>query len=198
MKFIARKTSELMDKRKLKSIVESLLFVNENPLSVAEIAKLLDVERGLIKEVIEELKNSYVERQAGIEIITVAGGYQMCSAKYNAEWVKKFYKDKFKQRLSNAALETLAIIAYRQPVTKLEIESIRGVNSDGVVRSLLEIGLIKISGRKEVIGRPFLYSTTKKFLEHFGLNSLRDLPDLNEGGVFSDGLKEITSANRQD
>jgi segregation and condensation protein B len=112
--------------------------------------------------------------------VKVAGGYQMCSNPENEQWIKKLYQEKNKQKLSIASLETLAIIAYKQPITRLEIEAIRGVNTEGVLKHLLELGLIKTEGRKEVVGRPFMYITTRKFLEYFGLNSLKDLPKLEE------------------
>ena len=182
----------------VKSIVESFLFVNEAPLAVAEMAKVLEVDKKQLEQAIEELIQEYKSRYSGIAIIKVAGGYKMVSAKENSEWVKKLYKSKFRRRLSNAALETLAIIAYRQPVTKLEIESIRGVNAEGTLKNLLEMGLVKITGRKEVVGRPFTYGTTKKFLEHFGLNSLKDLPALDKEGVLKDELKAIAPQNRRD
>ena len=116
----------------------------------------------------------------------------MCTSSASAEWIKKLYKGRFKQRLSSAALEVLAIVAYKQPITRLEIESIRGVNCDQVVRTLSEISLIKIKGRKDVIGRPFLYGTSRKFLEYFGLNSLSELPRLKEEDSYKDGLKEVS------
>ena len=104
----------------------------------------------------------------------------MCSRPESEHWIKKMYQERGKQKLSLPSLETLAIIAYKQPITRMEIESIRGVNIDGVVRHLLDLGLIKTEGRKEVVGRPFLYITTRKFLEYFGLNVLKDLPRLEE------------------
>lgn len=180
----------------IKSIIESLLFVNEKPMEVSKLASLLEVSHREIENYIEDLKRDYENRQAGICIVKVGGGYQMCSSPFNEEFVKKMVMEKNKQRLSVAALETLAIIAYKQPVTKMEIESIRGVNVDGVIKLLLERDLIKITGRKDVPGRPFLYSTTKKFLEHFGLNSLEDLPKLEEDGFYA--LREVEEENKQD
>ncbi len=104
----------------------------------------------------------------------------MCSSPENEPWIKKMRQERNKQKLSIASLETLAIIAYKQPITRVEIEAIRGVNVDGVMRKLSETNIIKISGKKEVVGRPFLYTTTDKFLEYFGLNSLKDLPKLED------------------
>ena len=113
----------------------------------------------------------------------------MCSAPDNETWVKKMYQERSKQKLSTASLETLAVIAYKQPVTRVEIEAIRGVNVDGVARKLSELGLIKIAGRKDVIGKPFLYITTRKFLEYFGINTLKDLPKLEEFAALAESDK---------
>ena len=175
----------------LKSILESVLFVNEKPISPEEIAQALDLEKKEVVASLEELKKDYNGRSSGLCVVNIAGGYQMCTSSASAEWIKKLYKGRFKQRLSSAALEVLAIVAYKQPVTRLEIESIRGVNCDQVVRTLSEISLIKIKGRKDVIGRPFLYGTSRKFLEYFGLNSLSELPRLKEEDSYKDGLKEV-------
>lgn len=169
-----------MDKTKVKSIVESLLFVNESPIQLVDIARILELKNKEVAKAVEELKEEYRLRNSGISIIPVAGGFQMCSAPLNEPWVKKMYSHQNKQKLSTASLETLAIIAYKQPITRIEIEQIRGVNIDGVVRKLSELGLIKTAGKKEVVGRPYLYVTTRKFLEYFGINSLDDLPNLED------------------
>jgi segregation and condensation protein B len=169
-----------MDKEKVKSILESLLFVSEKPIQLSEISRILEIKAKEIKEGVEKLKTEYNNRDSGISIVPVAGGYQMCSAPFNEPWVKKMYSHQNKQKLSTASLETLAIIAYKQPITRIEIEQIRGVNVDGVVRKLGELGLIKTAGKKEVVGRPFLYITTRTFLEYFGINTLGDLPNLEE------------------
>ena len=160
----------------VKYVLESLLFVNERPLSVNELSSVLGLDKREAALALEELVKEYEQRLSGICLVKVAGGYQMCSRPDNEQWIKKMYQDKNKQRLSNASLETLAIIAYRQPITRMEIEAVRGVNIDGITRHLFKLGIIKTAGRKEVIGRPFLYITTRKFLEYFGLNSLKDLP----------------------
>ncbi|MCF7873573.1 MAG: SMC-Scp complex subunit ScpB [Candidatus Omnitrophica bacterium] len=169
-----------MEKENIKSILESLLFVNEKPIQLSDISRILEIKSKDIKQAVEELKTEYSNRNSGISIVPVAGGYQMCSAPFNEPWVKKMYSHQNKQKLSTASLETLAIIAYKQPITRVEIEQIRGVNVDGVVRKLGELGLIKTAGKKEVVGRPFLYITTRKFLEYFGINTLKDLPNLEE------------------
>jgi segregation and condensation protein B len=174
----------------LKSILESILFVNEKPVLVDEICQALDLEKKEIIASLEELQKDYQENNSGLCIVSVAGGYQMCTSPQNSEWIKKLYKERFKHRLSSASLEILSIIAYKQPVTRLEMESIRGVNCDQVIRGLTHLGLIKIKGRKDVIGRPFLYGTTRRFLEYFGLNSLSELPKLEKEQTYGDGLKE--------
>lgn len=186
----------------IKSILESLLLVNERPIPSRELAEILNVDKKEIERHLEELISEYRARGAGICIIKVAGGYQMCSHPDNEGWVRKMYQEKNKQRLSNASLETLAIVAYKQPITRAEIESIRGVNVDGVIRHLLELGLVKEAGRKPVPGRPFLYVTTRKFLEYFALNSLEELPKLEEFSKFgSEPLKDnkdLDSSNREE
>lgn len=169
-----------MHKEKVKSIVESLLFVNEGPIQLLEISRIIEVKNKEVQQAVEELKDEFRQRDSGITIVSVAGGFQMCSAPFNEPWVKKMYSRQNKQKLSTASLETLAIIAYKQPITRIEIEAIRGVNVDGVVRNLAELGLVKTAGKKEVVGRPFLYITTRKFLEYFGINSLTDLPNLED------------------
>jgi segregation and condensation protein B len=169
-----------LEKAKIRSIVESLLFVNERPLSIEELRDVLECNKKDIEVAAEELIQEYERHTSGVCIVRVAGGYQMCSLPDNESWIKKMYQERSKQKLSIPALETLAIIAYKQPITRMEIESIRGVNIDGVVKHLDDLGLIKTEGRKEVPGRPFLYITTRKFLEYFGLNHLKDLPKLEE------------------
>ena len=169
-----------MDKKTVKAIIESLLFINEKPIEMTELTQVLEVGKKDIETSVEELAQEYSQRQSGICIVKVAGGYQMCSSPDSEPWVKRMYQERGKQKLSTASLETLAIIAYKQPVTRIEIEAIRGVNVDGVVRKLSDLGLIKIGGRKDVVGKPFLYITTRKFLEYFGINSLKDLPKLED------------------
>ncbi len=169
-----------MEMERLKLVLESLLFINETPIETSELSQILEVGKKELEKALEELSSQYQARHSGICIVKVAGGYQMCTSSESEPWVKKMYRERGKQKLSTAALETLAIIAYKQPITRIEIEGIRGVNIDGVVRNLTDLGLIKISGRKEVVGRPFLYITTRKFLEYFGINSLKDLPKLED------------------
>lgn len=165
-----------MEPYNLQSLVEALLFVSEKPLTAAEISRLYESSPKEISEAVEALGKEYQAQNRGLRIIAVAGGYQMCTAPEFAELIRTFHSQRFSQRLSNAALEVLAIIAYKQPVTKMEIEALRGVNIDKMMKNLLKARLIKMSGRKEIPGRPFLYGTTREFLEFFGLRSLKDLP----------------------
>ena len=161
--------------------IEALLFVCERPVTFEQLKNALETVTGpQIKKAIETLKNSYEARNSGMTIMEIAGGYQMLSNSAYATYVRSFYKTKKKEKLSRPALECLAILAYKQPVTRSDVELVRGVNSDGVVAHLLNKELIKIVGRKEVPGRPYLYGTTKKFLEYFGLKSLDNLPSLEE------------------
>jgi len=161
---------------RLKAALECMLFVSAEPLSAAQMAAALEVEEPMIEQAVHEL---ILDRgQGGLQIARVAGGYQMCTRPEFAEVCQRILVSQ-NQRLSRAALETLAVVAYRQPVTQPEIEAIRGVNSDGVMKTLLDRGLIKEVGRKPTVGRPILYTTTPKFLEHLGLEDLADLPDID-------------------
>ena len=165
----------------IKGVVESLLFVNERPVTMDQMKKVLEtVGTADIKKAIKELQDEQDDRRSGIMIIEIAGGYQMLSNPVYASYLRIFYKTKHKEKLSKPALESMAIIAYKQPVTRSDIELIRGVNSDGIVAHLLNKELIKAIGRKDVPGRPYVYGTTKQFLEYFGLKSVDDLPILEE------------------
>lgn len=174
-------SSEPLDDFNYKSAIEALLFISEKPLLLEQIKTALEgLDTPKIREIILGLKNEYEHSSRGLRIEEVAGGFRMITSPDTAFVLKKFYKQRDAQRLSTQALETLAIIAYKQPVTRLDIESLRGVNVDGVVKTLLEKNLIRIAGKKDIIGRPFVYGTTRQFLEYFGLKSLDDLPKLEE------------------
>ncbi len=162
---------------KLKPILECMLFVSPQPLMIEHIAKSLEIEGYIIDQAMHELRLDYADR--GLQIVRIAGGYQMCTRPEYAEYVSRLLKPE-RVRLSRAALETVAIIAYRQPITQPEIEAIRGVNSDGVVKTLMERNLIKQVGKRDTPGRPMLYATTDEFLNHFGLNDLSQLPELED------------------
>jgi segregation and condensation protein B len=164
----------------LKAIVEALIFASPEPVTLKALVKLLDTEpKEEIVAAIEELKRDY-ERPGGLQMVEVAGGYQIVTRQELHEWVRRLFHERTTQKLSVASLETLAVIAYKQPVTGPEITEIRGVNTVGVLGTLLERKLVKIVGRKQVVGRPFLYGTTREFLERFGLNDLSDLPKVED------------------
>ena len=174
----------------LKSTLEALVFAADEPISVKQLEEILNeptangeparVAGDEIRRTIATLNEEYEKHQRAYRILQVGGGYQFATRPEFAEWIGKLYKEKGKRKLSHFALETLAIIAYRQPVTKPEIESIRGVNADYVLRTLLERRLVTITGRGSSVGRPLLYGTTKEFLKHFGINDLSDLPKPRE------------------
>jgi segregation and condensation protein B len=164
----------------LKPIIEALIFASPDPVTLKALQKLLDTEpKEDIVAAIDALKQDY-DRPGGLQIVEVAGGYQIVTRPELHEWVRRLFHERTTQKLSVASLETLAVIAYRQPVTAPEITEIRGVNTTGVIGTLLERKLVKIVGRKQVVGRPFLYGTTREFLERFGLNDLSDLPKVED------------------
>jgi len=169
-----------MDGIDLKPILEGILFVSDSPVKLDTLAEILNEwDREALLDGIQRIKREYEEDSRGLELVEVAGGYQFRTKPQWAQWVNRLKKSK-PVKLSQSALETLAIIAYRQPVIRPTIEVIRGVDSGWVIRSLLEKGLIRIVGRKEIPGRPLIYGTTKTFLELFNLNTLSDLPTLKE------------------
>ena len=164
----------------LKAIIEALIFASPEPVTSKTLAKLLTGEPPeSISEAIDELRRDY-DRPGGLQFVDVAGGYQIVTRPELHEWVRRLFHERTTQKLSVASLETLAVIAYKQPVTAPEIAEIRGVNTAGVVATLIERKLIKIVGRKQVVGRPFLYGTTREFLDRFGLKDLSDLPKVED------------------
>lgn len=164
-----------------KAIIEALLFIAEEPLTIKDIQAVLpEADENTIHTLLIELQNEYNLNERGLRIIELANGYRMCTRAEVADFLAKFKQVKTETKLTKAALETLAIIAYQQPITRAEIEYIRGVDSSGVLHSLLEKKFIKIVGRKETLGRPILYGTTDQFLDRFGLKNLEELPKLNE------------------
>jgi len=164
----------------LKAIVEALIFASPDPLTPKALYKLMAEEpKEDIQAALAELKKDY-ERPGGLQLVEVAGGYQIVTRTDLHEWVRKLFNERSTQKLTMQGLETLAVIAYKQPITALEITEVRGVNTAGVLSTLLERHLIKIVGRKPVVGRPFMYATTKEFLIRFGLNDLNDLPKVED------------------
>lgn len=167
-----------MDIEQLSGAIEAIVFVSGDPVPIKRMEEVLEIPEEQIREAIEALSKRYVELGAGIQVMEVAGGYQLRTRPLYSVQVNKFLERKRKTTLSGPALETLAIIAYKQPITRAEIEAIRGVVVDGVLKSLLDKRLIKVAGVKEVPGRPNLYRTTRRFLEYFGIVSLNDLPPI--------------------
>ena len=169
-----------MERDELKKVLEALLFVSPSPVQIAQVKEALGIEEEpFIKGAFDELKAKYENVDTGLRIVEVADGYRLSTSPNVAQHLKKWFKRQ-KPRLSRASLETLSIVAYKQPVTRSEAEAIRGVNVEGALGTLLDRGLIRIVGRRDTVGRPILYGTTRLFLEHFGLNTLRDLPILDE------------------
>lgn len=179
-----------MSDNNVKTVIEALLFASEKPLTLEQIKDVLDnLTTDEIRKCIAGLKDEYEKANRGIRVVEIAGGFQMITPPAFASFLRKLYKGRRVERLSQPALETLAIIAYKQPVTRPEIESIRNVNVDGMLKTFLEKGLIRITGRKKAPGRPKVYGTTRQFLEHFGLKSLEELPKI-EGFLTPKALGE--------
>ena len=165
----------------LAAVLEALLFVSSEPVPVARLVSVLgNVAKADVEQALQQLHSRLDQEGRGIQLVKVAGGYRLMTKAEYAPWLKRLDKAKAAQKLSRSALESLAIIAYKQPLVRAEVEEIRGVETSGVLRTLLERKLIRIVGRKEVPGRPIMYGTTKFFLEHFGLQDLNQLPPLRE------------------
>jgi segregation and condensation protein B len=172
----------------MRRILEALFFASPEPVTTADLVQAFGNERKAeIHSALESLVAEYDSDQRGLAIEKIAGGFRITTDPSLADVLREFVRRKNKSRLSKAALETLAMVAYKQPVTAPEIEAVRGVNPSSILKSLLERKLVKIVGRKKVVGKPFLYGTTPVFLEHFGLNSEDDLPSLDEFSSLLDG-----------
>jgi segregation and condensation protein B len=169
------------DPEALKPILEALIFASPEPLTIKEMVSLLAAEasKAEIEAAVALLRHDY-ERAGGLQLVEVAGGYQIVTRPDLHEYVRRLFHERTSQKLSVPALETLAVIAYRQPVTAPEIAEIRGVNTSGVLNTLISRKLVKVVGRKPVVGRPFMYGTTRDFLDKFGLNDLSDLPKVED------------------
>ncbi len=191
--------------REYKSVIESIIFASDEPLAEKDLLNVIreidgddiKLKLGELNELVEELNSDYKETGRAFKIIKIAGGYAFATNKEYAKYVGFLTTEKSKRRLSQSALETLALIAYKQPITKPEIEAIRGVSSDYMLSTLLDKKLIKIEGRAETIGRPLLYGTTDEFLKYFGLNAITDLPkpreieDIERDAEFLDQKRKI-------
>jgi len=176
----ATRRAIVSDRDYLKAILEALIFASPEPLTPKAMCKLLDTEpKEDVQTALADLKQDY-ERPGGLQLVEVAGGFQIVTRSDLHDWVRRLFHERTTQKLTVQALETVAVIAYRQPITAAEITEVRGVNTSGVLNTLLERHLIKIVGRKQVVGRPFLYATTREFLIRFGLNDLTDLPKVED------------------
>ena len=164
----------------IESVVEAVLFASDEPLTTTRLTNIVETTTKQIKESIESLNEKYRASGNAFRIEQIAGGFQMLTLSQYNVWLKKLLRARSDSKLSPAALETLAIISYKQPIIRADLEAIRGVAAGEMIRSLMYKGLVKIVGRAEVLGRPMLYGTTRKFLEVFGLNSLKDLPKIEE------------------
>ena len=175
----------------LKSIVESLFFISDAPLTLEKLCAILEEhERGAVEAAIARLREEYAEAGRGIRLAEVAGGYQLRSNPENADFIRRLIRGK-SFKFSRSALETLAVIAYRQPITRAEVEYLRGVDTGGVIKTLLEKKMIRILGKKDIPGKPLIYGTSREFLETFSLKDLASLPTLKDikelAETFSDG-----------
>lgn len=166
--------------KKKKDVIEALLFVWEGPLKTERIASILEITEKETEKIIDELAQEYTRDNRGIQLYKDNGGYQLGTRPDLAPYIEKLFSRETVGSLTNAAFETLAIVAYKQPVTRLEVDAIRGVNSDSVLESLVRRKLVKIAGRKDSPGKPLLYATTPDFLKYFGLKNLNELPPLKK------------------
>ncbi|HUK57020.1 MAG TPA: SMC-Scp complex subunit ScpB [Nitrospiria bacterium] len=180
-----------MEEHELTAVLEAVLFVSGEPMSVEDLSEVLEgTDPDRIRRALDRLKQSYESAGRGLQIAEVAGGYQIATRAECAPWIRSLEKIKTAARLSHSGLETLAIVAYKQPVTRGEIEAIRGVDSAYVLKTLLERRIVKIAGRREGLGRPMLYGTTREFLQYFGLKDLTELPALKEFKEVAETLPE--------
>ena len=183
--------------RELPAILEALLFISHEPVTIDRLAGIIaGVTRAHIQQALVELRGDLEKQDRGIQVVELAGGFQMVARPDCAPWVKRLGKIRPAAKLSRSGLETLAIIAYKQPIVRAEIEQIRGVETAGVLRTLLERKLVRIVGRKDIPGRPIMYGTTKYFLQHFGLRDLSELPPLRELVELGGGEQTVLPMNR--
>lgn len=169
-----------MNDLQIKSIIEGILFAWGDPVEISDLKKVLDISRTKAITLLDEMVEKYEKEESGLRIVRVNDTFQLSTKPENYDYISAFVSDKNKKNLSNAALETLAIIAYKQPVTKIEIEEIRGVKCDGTIKALTDFNLIEVIGKLDKIGKPNIYATTEEFLKKFGIVSIKDLPPLEE------------------
>lgn len=191
---------EISTKPKIKSAIEALLFVSGNPLTVKDLSNALNLEEVLIVQILKEMMNEYeLNEERGIKLIAINKEYQLVSKSENSDYIQKLLKKNKRQSLSQASLESLAIVAYKQPITRIDIDEIRGVKSESAIQKLIERDLIKETGRLDVPGRPILYGTTEEFLRQFGLKELKELPSLDfyseDNEEENERIKELLKEN---
>jgi segregation and condensation protein B len=183
------RNTPLPDPVHLRAIVEALVFAAEDPLTIEDLEELFPkAGTEMLQGALDDIVRSWDVAERGLQVIRVAGGYRMTTRPEHGEWIRALFRARNRRRLSAAALETLAIVAYRQPITTPEIQVLRGTDPGGVLQTLLERKLLRVVGRKKVVGKPLLYGTTQEFLTHFGMNSLSDLPTLEEFGALAASL----------
>lgn len=170
---------ELSRKAQIKSAIESMLFVSGEPLALKDIAHNLELKEKNVEEIVKEMITEYEDENRGIRLISINNAYQLVTKSENSDYLQRMLKKNKRYSLSQASIESLAIIAYKQPITRIDIDEIRGVKSESAIQKLVERGLIKDVGRLEVPGRPILYGTTDEFLRQFGLETLKELPSLD-------------------
>lgn len=178
---------EVSRKAKIKSAVEAMLFASGESLSLKDLSHNLEIQAKALEEILKEMINDYEDENRGIKLIAINDGYQLVTKAENSDFIQKLLKKNRRQSLSQASIESLAIIAYKQPITRIDIDEIRGVKSESAIQKLVEKNLIKDIGRLEVPGRPILYGTTDEFLRQFGLETLKELPSLD---LYSDAETE--------
>ena len=188
-----------LEGRELAAVLEALLFVSPEPVPVSRLTTAIGhVSKAEVEQALKRLEEDLAQDSRGIQLAKLAGGYRLVTKPEFAPWLKRLDKAKTAQKLSRSALESLAIIAYKQPLVRAEIEEIRGVETSGVLRTLLERKLVRIVGRKEVPGRPIMYGTTKFFLEHFGLHDLSQLPPLREFKELGEAEQALLPMEREE
>ena len=182
----------MQERDNFKKVIETLLFITDRPLSLAKLSQVSEVNDAVLtRDIVQELRRDYAAAFSAVQILEIGGGFQMATKPEYGRWVRKLFNEKMSGRLSPAALETLAIIAYKQPVTRSEIEAIRGVDAAAPLERIVERGLVRIGGKKDTPGRPIVYGTTEEFLRMFGLNKISELPDI--ASFAGKSLKEIQS-----
>ncbi|MBI4051514.1 MAG: SMC-Scp complex subunit ScpB [Elusimicrobia bacterium] len=168
-----------MERNQIKSVLETMFFITDRPIPLQKLVQLMELQEAELRESIQELRSEMESRGSALQILEIGGGFQFGTRSEYASWIRKLYGERLTVKLSQPTLETLSIIAYKQPITRAEIEEIRGVEVIASLETLLERRLIRVTGRKETVGRPLLYGTTMEFLRHFGFNSVEELPNID-------------------